>query len=217
MLPSSAKEVQPATGAADTVLLCHHWIRPLHVNNCLVQLSYQIWPQKTTEGSPDCWANHWYNPPHSPRTVLIKRVKGLAKSLWTPHIQHTPSLNCCRLVDATELWAPERPDTGTGTVSFPKQSISWTLDIKRGTHNTYIIYSLHILIYLFFISILHISDLYTHNCLYYILCFCYFVHCLFVYYSFYYLCPVLLLSFCCTVELLCHYNKFLVCVNIPGQ
>ncbi len=52
--------------------LCHHWIRPLHVNNCLVQLSYQIWPQKTVEGSPDCWANHWYNPPHSPRTVLIQ-------------------------------------------------------------------------------------------------------------------------------------------------
>ncbi len=68
-----AEEVQPATGAADTVLLSHHWIRPLHVNNCLVQLSYQIWPQKTTEGSPDCWANHWYNPPHSPRTVLIQR------------------------------------------------------------------------------------------------------------------------------------------------
>ncbi len=29
-------------------------------------------------------------------------AKGLAKSLWTPHIQHTPSLNCYRLVDATE-------------------------------------------------------------------------------------------------------------------
>ncbi len=54
------------------VLLRHHWIRPLHINNCLVQLSYQIWPQKTTEGSPDCWANHWYNPPYSPRTVLIQ-------------------------------------------------------------------------------------------------------------------------------------------------
>ncbi len=40
--------------------------------NCLVQLSYQIWPQKTTSDSPDCWANHWYNPPHSPRTVLIQ-------------------------------------------------------------------------------------------------------------------------------------------------
>ncbi len=55
-----------------TVLLCHHWISPLHVNNCLVQLSYQIWPQKTTEGSLDCWANHCYNPPHSPRTVFIQ-------------------------------------------------------------------------------------------------------------------------------------------------
>ncbi len=72
VLPSPAEEVQPATGAADTVLLSHHWIHPLHVNNCLVQLSYQIWPQKTTEGSPDCWANHWYNPLHSPKTVLIQ-------------------------------------------------------------------------------------------------------------------------------------------------
>ncbi len=72
-LPLVAEEVQPATGAVDTVLLCHHWISPLHINNCLVQLSYHIWPQKTTEGSPDCWANHWYIPPHSPRTVLIQR------------------------------------------------------------------------------------------------------------------------------------------------
>ncbi len=37
-----ANEVQSATRAADTVLLCHHWIPPLHINNCLVQLSYQI-------------------------------------------------------------------------------------------------------------------------------------------------------------------------------
>ncbi len=47
VLPSPAEDVQPATGSADTVLLCHHWICPLHVNNCLVQLSYQIWPQKS--------------------------------------------------------------------------------------------------------------------------------------------------------------------------
>ncbi len=52
--------------------LNHHWIHPLHINICLVQFSYQIWPQKTTEGSPDCWAHHWYNPPHSPRPVLIQ-------------------------------------------------------------------------------------------------------------------------------------------------
>ncbi len=65
-------EVQPATGAAETFLLRHHWIHPLHFYNCLFQLSYQIWSQKTTEGNLDCWANHWYNPPHSPRTVLIQ-------------------------------------------------------------------------------------------------------------------------------------------------
>ncbi len=63
------------TGAAETVLLCHHWIRPLHFNTCPVQLSYHIWPQKTTEGSPDCWANNWYNPPYSPRTVFIQSEK----------------------------------------------------------------------------------------------------------------------------------------------
>ncbi len=72
IFPSPAEEVQPAIGATETVLFCHHWTRPLHVNNCLVQLSYQIWPQKTTEDSLDCWSNHWYNPPYSPRTVLIQ-------------------------------------------------------------------------------------------------------------------------------------------------
>ncbi len=40
------EEVQPGTGAAETVLLCHHWICALHIYNCLVQLSYQIWLQK---------------------------------------------------------------------------------------------------------------------------------------------------------------------------
>ncbi len=72
VLPSPAEEVQPDTGAAETVLISYHWIRPLHFNNCLVQLSYKIWTQKTTSDSLDCWANHWYNSPHSPRTVLIQ-------------------------------------------------------------------------------------------------------------------------------------------------
>ncbi len=95
VFPLPAEEVQPATGTVDKVLLCHHWICSLQINNCLVQLSYQIWPQKTTEGSPDCWANHWYNPPHSPRTVLIQsEQKGLQNHSGPPHIQHIPSLNC---------------------------------------------------------------------------------------------------------------------------
>ncbi len=122
-----------------------------------------------------------------------------------------------RLVDATELWAPERPDTGT--VSFPKQSITWTLDIKRGTHNTIIQLFIHHAyiynIYIFFPFQICTSDLYTHDCLYCIvfLLFCTLPICILFFCC---LCPVLLLSFCCTVEL-CHYNKFLVCVNIPGQ
>ncbi len=100
VVPSPTEEVQPATGAVDTVLRCHHWISPLHINNCLVQLSYQIWPQKTTESSPDCWANHWYNPPHSLGTVLIQsEQKGLQNhsgpltsitlTLWTVTVWST--------------------------------------------------------------------------------------------------------------------------------
>ncbi len=79
--------------------------------------------------------------------------KRSVKITLDPHIQHTHSLNCYRLVDATELWAPERPDTGT--VSFPKQSISWTLDIKHGTHNIIIHYLFTTHTY-FFISNLHV-------------------------------------------------------------
>ncbi len=65
---------------------------------------------------------------------LIRVSKRAGKTTLDPYIQHSPSLNCYHLVDATELWAPERPDTGTD--SSLKQSISWTLDIRRGTHNT---------------------------------------------------------------------------------
>ncbi len=94
------------------------------------------------------------------------------------HPAHITSFNFYHLVDATELWTPEQPDTGT--VSSLTQSISWTLDIKRGTHNT-LIHNLFTTHTYFFISNLHIPNLYTNNCLYYILCFCYFVHRLFVY------------------------------------
>ncbi len=72
VLPSPAEEVQPAT--VDTVLLCHHWIRPLHVNNCLVQLSYQIWPQKTTEGIPDLLSESLVQP--SPLSKNCSEQKG---------------------------------------------------------------------------------------------------------------------------------------------
>jgi len=127
--------------------------------------------------------------------------KRAEKSLWTPHTQHTPSLNCYHLVDATELWAPERPDTGT--VSSLKHTISWTLDIKSGTQDT-ILNSLFITHTIFSFQICtyqtctHII-VYIIYCVFAILYISYFPICLLF---FYYLCPVLLLSFCCTMELL---------------
>ncbi len=81
-----AEEVQPATGAADTVLLCHHWICPLHVNNCLVQLSYQIWPQKTT-------------PPSLPFTTFEIVILYLR---WTEIFQHCDS--CMFLRFPKQVW-----------------------------------------------------------------------------------------------------------------
>ncbi len=137
-------------------------------------------------------------------------AKGLAKSLWTPHIQHTSSLNCYHLVDDTELWAPERPDTET--------VITWTLDIKHGTHNT-IIHYLFITHTFFSFQICTYQTctciiVYIIYCVFAILYIAYLYMCIVFFYNH---CPVLLLSLCCTVWSFCHYNKFLLCVNTPGQ
>ncbi len=77
--------------------------------------------------------------------LYVSRVSKRAGNITLdPHIQHTHSLNCYRLVDATEHWAPERPDTET--VSSLRQSISSTLDNNYGTHTIYtLIYLTHIL------------------------------------------------------------------------
>ncbi len=79
--------------------------------------------------------------------------KRAGKITLDPHIQHTLSLNCSHLV-ATELWAPELPDTEI--ISSLRRSISWTLDIKHGTHNTVIQLFIHHTYLFFFISNLHV-------------------------------------------------------------
>ncbi len=115
--------------------------------------------------------NHWYTPPHSPRTVLIQSEKRLEKPLQTPHIQHTPSLNCYRLVRYRAL------SIRMNRHRFFTQAIhlmnTWHLMWNKQHYYTIIL----------FISNLHMSDR-THNCLYCISCFCYFVHCLFLHYYF---------------------------------
>ncbi len=141
----------------ETVLLCHPWISPLHFNNCLIQLSYQIWPQKTTEGSPDCWANHWHNPPHSPRTVFIQSEKKGWKNHWTP--SHSAHSLFELLPSGRRYRAPSTKTTRHRNSFFPQAIISWTLDIKRRTHNTIIHYLF--ITHSFFISNLHIYDLHT--------------------------------------------------------
>ncbi len=75
----------------------------------------------------------------------LSRVSTRAgKITLDPHIQHIYSSNCYCLVNATEFWAPERPDTET--VSSLKQSISWTLDNNYSTQTIYtLIYLKHIL------------------------------------------------------------------------
>ncbi len=54
VFPPPAKEVQPTSGAAETVLLCHHRVCPMYFYNCLVWFSYQNRHQKTTTDSQDC-------------------------------------------------------------------------------------------------------------------------------------------------------------------
>ncbi len=130
-------------------LLCHHWIHPLHINNCLVQLSYQIWPQKTMEGSPDCWANHWYNPPHSPRTVLIQsEQKG-----WQNHSGPLTSstLPLWTVTVWSTLQSTEHQNDQTQEQFLPSSNPSHehlTLNVEHTTL-LYIIYSPHILIFSF--------------------------------------------------------------------
>ncbi len=176
VLPSPAEEVQPATGAVDTVLLCHHWIRPLHVNNCLVLLSYQIWPQKTTEGSPDSWANHWYNPPNSPRTVLTQSEQRGWKIHSGPLTSSTLPLWTVTVWLTLQSSENQNDQTQKQFLSPSNPSHEHlTLNLEHTTLLYNYLFTTHTYIY-FFISNLHMSDL-THNCLYCILCLCHFVHC----------------------------------------
>ncbi len=91
-----------------------------------------------------------------------------------------------------------------------EQFLPPTINVEHTTL-LYIINLTHILIY---ISILHISCLYIHNCLYYILCFCYFVY---FYISIFIICVLSCRCYSVVLWSFCHYNKFLVCVNIPGN
>ncbi len=60
----------------------------------------------TEEGSPDCWANHWYNPPHSPRTVFIQSEKKICKN-------HSWPLTSSTLLWTVTVWSYRALSTRT--------------------------------------------------------------------------------------------------------
>ncbi len=201
---------QPATGAAETVLLFHQWIHPLHVNNCLLQLSYQIWPQKTPEGSPDCWAN-WYSPPHSPRTVLIQIEQ---KGWQNPSDPSHPAHSLFELLQSSEHQNDQTQEQFLPSGNPSHEHL--TLNVEHTTL-LYITYSSHILIFHFKFSHVrpHTWPQKWPVLFIVFLLFCTLPFCIFVYYSLIFS----VLSCCChfvALWSLCHYNKFLVCVNIPG-
>ncbi len=169
---------------------------------CLIQLSYQIWPQKTTEDSPDCWANHWYNnPPHSPRTVLIQsEQKG-----WQNHSGSLTSSTLPLWTAAvwSTLQSSEHQNDQTQEQFLPPSNPSHehlTINVEHTTL-LYINYLTHN--YLHF-KFAHIVPVHTQLSVLYIvfLLFCTLSILYICILFFYYLCPVLSLSFCCTVELL---------------
>ncbi len=79
VLPSPAEEVLPATGPAEIVILCHHWVCPVFIYNCFVWLSYQNRHQKTTTDSQDCWEDYRCPSIQPPRSLYLQ-----SESLWTP-------------------------------------------------------------------------------------------------------------------------------------
>ncbi len=150
VLPSPAEEVQPATGAVETVLL---------IIESILCTSITVWFSSATKSDLRRLRRVVRTAERIIGTTLptllklyLSRVsKRAGKITRDPHIQHTPSVYCYRLVDATELWEPEQPDTASSLM----QSISWTPDIKRGTHNTILHYLFTTHTY-FFISNLHV-------------------------------------------------------------
>ncbi len=138
--------------------------------------------------------------------TLSSRVsKRAGKSLWTPHIQHTPLWT---VTVWSTLQSSGHQNDQTQKQFLPSGNLSYehlTLNVE---HTTLLYNYLFTTNTYFFISNLHISDL-THNCPYCILCFCYFVQCLFVY-----LYIVLLLSVSCPVAvILLHWGASVTITN----
>ncbi len=143
IVPSPAEEVQPATGAAETVLLCHHWISPLHVNNCLVQLKSDLRRLRRVVQTAERIIGTPPPPPaQSPGTVLIQSEQ---KS-WKNHSGPShPAHSLFELIPSGRRYrALSTRTTRHRNSFFPQAIISWTLDNNYGTHTIYTLLHLFI-------------------------------------------------------------------------
>ncbi len=72
VFPPPAKEVQPSSGAVETVILCHHRVCPMFFYNCLVWFSYQNRHQQTTTDSQDCSVDYRCPSAQPPRILHLQ-------------------------------------------------------------------------------------------------------------------------------------------------
>ncbi len=151
----------------------------------------------------NCWANHWYNPPPSPRTVLIQ----IEKKGWQNHSWFLTSSTL--LLWTVTVWSMlqsseyQNYQNNQTQKQFLSPSIPSHEHLTLNVEHTTLLYKYLFTTHSYFFSFqICTSDLYTHNCwLLYIvfLLYCTLPICILFFCC---LCPVLLLSFCCTVELM---------------
>ncbi len=177
------------------------------VNNCLIQLS-EIWRQKTTEG-PDSWAIIGTTLPSLQELYLSRVSKKAGKITLDPRTQHTPlwTVTVWSTLQSSEHQndQTQKQFLSSGNPSHERL----TLNVEHTT----LLYN-----YLFTTQIYFSFQIYTcqtsHIIVYIIYCVFAILY-IFVYCSF----IICVLSCCCHSVALwsfCHYNKFLICVNIPG-
>ncbi len=115
------------------------------------------------EGSPDCWANHWYNPPYSPRTVLIQSEQKGWQNHSGPLTSSTLPLWTVTVWSTATLQSSEHQNDQTKEQFLPPSNPSHehlTLNVEHTT----LLFIHHTYIYIFFffsISNLHVRPVHT--------------------------------------------------------
>ncbi|KAI3374584.1 hypothetical protein L3Q82_021157 [Scortum barcoo] len=114
------EEVQPASGAADPVLHCHHSVCPQHIHHCVVWISHQTGQEQTTTDSQDCRENHWCQPALHSGLVCVSRVRkrAAANGQSMPHFIEVTFGLAAEGADPKELVVPMLVMKG-GSLSQP--------------------------------------------------------------------------------------------------